>query len=74
VVWRDGAAADAEQVLAHLDAQGLSRYDMPEFLLDLEQIPLTASGKIRKRDIVDWIEEGRALPKPVRWKPGSHET
>ncbi len=74
VVWRDGAAADAEQVLAHLDAQGLSRYDMPEFLLDLEQIPLTASGKILKRDIVDWIEEGRATPKPVRWKPGTRET
>jgi acyl-CoA synthetase len=74
VVWREGASADAQQVLAHLDAQGLSRYDMPEFLLDLEQIPLTASGKIRKRDIVDWIEEGRATPKPVRWKPGKAGT
>ena len=74
VVWRDGASADAEQVLAHLDAQGLSRYDMPEFLLDLEQIPLTASGKIRKRDIVELIAEGRATPRPVQWKPGKTAT
>ena len=73
-VARAARPVDAEQVLAHLEAQGLSRYDMPEFLLELEQIPLTASGKIRKRDIVDWIEEGRASPRPVRWKPGTRET
>jgi acyl-CoA synthetase (AMP-forming)/AMP-acid ligase II len=70
VVWRNGARADPQEVLAHLDANGLSRYDMPEFLLDLEQIPLTASGKIRKRDIVARIQEGRASPTPVRWNPG----
>ena len=40
----------------------------------LDQMPLTASGKIIKRDLVDWIEEGRATPKPVRWSWGMRET
>jgi acyl-CoA synthetase len=53
-------------MLAHLDAQGLSKYDMPEYFLDLDHIPLTPSGKIRKRDIVDAIVAGRAVPQPVR--------
>jgi acyl-CoA synthetase len=53
-------------MLAHLDAVGLSKYDMPEYFLDVDQIPLTPSGKIRKRDIVDWIAQGRVAPTPVR--------
>jgi acyl-CoA synthetase (AMP-forming)/AMP-acid ligase II len=67
VMWRAGARATPAEMLAHLDAAGLSKYDMPEFFLDLEHIPLTSSGKIRKRDIVDHIREGRAVP--VRWSP-----
>jgi acyl-CoA synthetase (AMP-forming)/AMP-acid ligase II len=41
---------------------------MPEFFLPVHEIPLTASGKIRKRDISDWIADGTAKPAPVRWK------
>ena len=41
---------------------GLSKYDMPEFFVEVDEIPLTASGKVRKRDMVDWIAEGRAKP------------
>jgi acyl-CoA synthetase (AMP-forming)/AMP-acid ligase II len=66
VMWRDGARVDAAEMLAHLDAVGLSKYDMPEYFLDVDQIPLTPSGKIRKRDIVDWIAQGRVAPTPVR--------
>ena len=29
---------------------------------------MTASGKIRKRDIVDWIAEGRVTPQPIRFE------
>ena len=47
---------------------GLSKYDMPEFFLQLDEIPLTASGKVRKLDIVDWIADGRAKPAPIRWQ------
>ena len=48
-------------MLAHLDAQGPSKYDMPEYFLDLDQIPLTPSGTIRRRDIVETIARGRAV-------------
>jgi acyl-CoA synthetase len=66
VMWRAGARLEAAEMLAHLDAVGLSKYDMPEYFLDVDQIPLTPSGKIRKRDIVDWIAQGRVAPTPVR--------
>jgi acyl-CoA synthetase len=65
VMWRAGARLEAAEMLAHLDAVGLSKYDMPEYFLDIDQIPLTPSGKIRKRDIVDWIAQGRVAPTPV---------
>jgi acyl-CoA synthetase len=66
VMWRRGARVEPAEMLAHLDAMGLSKYDMPEYLLELDHIPLTPSGKMRKRDIVDWIAEGRAVPEPMR--------
>jgi len=71
VMWRAGARVDAAEMLAHLDAVGLSKYDMPEYFLDVDQIPLTPSGKIRKRDIVDWIAQGRVAPTPVRGPAGT---
>ena len=54
-------------MLAHLDAAGLSRYDMPEYFLCLETMPLTASGKILKRALAEQIAEGALVPEPVRW-------
>lgn len=68
VVARDGATLDPGQILAHLDAAGLSKYDMPEYFLALDEIPLTASGKILKRELVDWIADGRVSPQPVRFE------
>jgi acyl-CoA synthetase len=66
VMRRAGAPLAPAEMLAHLDAQGLSKYDMPEYFLDLDHIPLTPSGKIRKRDIVEAIAQGRAVPQSVR--------
>jgi acyl-CoA synthetase (AMP-forming)/AMP-acid ligase II len=66
VMWRAGARIGAAEMLGHLDAMGLSKYDMPEYFLDVDQIPLTPSGKVRKRDIADAIAQGRAVPTPVR--------
>lgn len=68
VMFRPGQRSDPEDLLRHLDDRGLSKYDMPEFFLQVDEIPLTASGKLRKRDIVDWIADGRAKPMPIRWK------
>jgi acyl-CoA synthetase (AMP-forming)/AMP-acid ligase II len=69
VMLRAGRHVSAAQLLEHLDASGLSRYDMPEYFLQLDEIPLTASGKILKRDLVALIQEGRLTPTPIRWQP-----
>ncbi len=69
VMLRNGAAVAPEEILAHLDRSGLSRYDMPEYFLKLDEIPLTASGKILKRDIVAQIADGKVVPTPIRFVP-----
>jgi acyl-CoA synthetase (AMP-forming)/AMP-acid ligase II len=69
VMFKPGKAASPEEILRHLDHLGLSKYDMPEFFLAVEEIPLTASGKVRKRDVVDWIAAGRAIPTAIRFQP-----
>jgi acyl-CoA synthetase (AMP-forming)/AMP-acid ligase II len=66
VVVRSDMQAEPETILEHLDASGLSRYDMPEFFLQLSEMPLTASGKLLKRALVQWVAEGRVQPVPVR--------
>ena len=58
---------DAETLLAHLDAQGLSRFDMPEYFLRLDAFPLTASGKILKRVLVEQAKRGEIAPTPIRY-------
>lgn len=68
VMMRPGKSVDALEILKHLDDVGLSKYDMPEFFLRVDEIPLTASGKVRKRDVTDWIAEGRVTPEPVRFQ------
>jgi acyl-CoA synthetase len=68
-IARDGAAIAADALLAHLDRAGLSRYDMPEYLIALPEFPLTPSGKILKRELVDWVKTGRIAPAPVRFQP-----
>lgn len=67
VVLRNGRQMSPDDIFQHLDQKGLSRYDMPEFFLTLDDIPLTASGKIRKRDITDWIASGLVKPIPICW-------
>jgi acyl-CoA synthetase len=62
-----GAVAPLE-ILAHLDDQGLSKYDMPEFFLELDSFPLTASGKVLKRRLIEMVAQGTLEPRPVRWQ------
>ena len=69
VVTRENMAVEPEAILRHLDAAGLSKYDMPEFILPLEEMPLTASGKVIKRELVRLVEDGRERPLPVRFLP-----
>jgi acyl-CoA synthetase len=74
VTVRAGARVEPGELLDHLDSAGLSKYDMPEYVLALDSIPLTPSGKIRKRDIADLIAQGRLAPVPVRWQTKSSES
>jgi len=70
VIPQDGESVEPEELLGHLDRAGLSRYDMPEYFIAMESFPLTASGKILKRELVEWAKNGRIRPKPVRWDGG----
>ncbi len=68
VVTADGHKVQPEALLDHLDTLGLSRYDMPEYILFLDELPLTPSGKITKRALVKWVEDGRYKPIPIRYQ------
>jgi acyl-CoA synthetase len=63
-----GEAPDAGELLAHLFEAGLSKFDMPEYFVALDAFPLTASGKILKRELAAWAREGRILPEPCRFE------
>ncbi|MBT2550505.1 o-succinylbenzoate--CoA ligase [Arthrobacter sp. ISL-65] len=50
VVVRDGASLTEQQVHAHLDGR-LARYKIPKAVVFVDEMPRTASGKIRKKDL-----------------------
>lgn len=57
----------AGDMLSHLARGGLSKFDMPEWYLVLDQMPLTASGKILKRELAEMVKRGEIVPQPVRY-------
>ena len=59
---------EGQNVLSHLFNEGLSIYDMPEYYIAISDFPLTASGKILKRELAEWAKEGRISPDPIRFK------
>ena len=68
VLKRTAGDLDPNEVLQHLYAVGLSKYDMPEFFIVMPAFPLTASGKILKRELIEMTKRGELQPTPVRWK------
>ena len=64
----EGPALAAEELLEHLAQSGLSKFDMPEYYLVLDEFPLTPSGKILKRELMAWTQAGRIQPQPIRYK------
>src|SRR3954454_20052651 len=66
VVMRDEVPLDPGELVRHLAAMGLPRSEMPEFMLQLDRMPLTASSKIVKRELIKGVAEGRLTPLPVR--------
>jgi len=67
IIGHDSAPA-AEEILAHLAREGLSKFDMPEYFLVVSEFPMTASGKILKRELTEWVRNGRLQPQPVRYR------
>jgi acyl-CoA synthetase len=63
------AASLPIELLSHLGREGLSKYDMPEFFVRLDEFPLTASGKILKRNLVEMVKRGELAPEPIRFQP-----
>jgi acyl-CoA synthetase len=63
-----GEAPKAGELLQHLFEAGLSKFDMPEYFVALDAFPLTASGKILKRELAAWARDGRIVPEPCRFE------
>src|SRR5262245_50934706 len=57
--------AAARELIDHLGREGLSKYDMPEYFVRLDAFPLTASGKILKRELIDMVKRGELAPEPI---------
>ena len=57
---------EAAVLLRHLAEEGLSKYDMPEYFVRMEAFPMTASGKILKRELEQMVRRGDLTPVPVR--------
>jgi acyl-CoA synthetase len=71
VVLRKNKRVEPGAILQHLDMAGLSKYDMPEFIMSVKEMPLTASGKVIKRELVRRVAEDSLRPVPVRFRPPS---
>lgn len=73
VTCRNDASLSAAEVLEHLYQIGLSKYDMPEFFIQLPAFPLTASGKVLKRELKDMVIRKEIEPKAVRFTTRSEQ-
>lgn len=51
-----------EVLLKHMASKGLSKFEMPEWFVVLQDFPLTASGKVLKRKILQQIQEDIIQP------------
>lgn len=66
VITRDGASVSAQEILAHLLEFGLSKYDLPEHFIVMSSFPMTASGKILKRELIELTRAGKLVPHALR--------
>ncbi|MFL9895157.1 MULTISPECIES: class I adenylate-forming enzyme family protein [Paraburkholderia] len=67
VIVKKNELVTSEQMFAHLASCGLSKYDMPEYFLLVDNFPLTPSGKVLKRKLVEMTSRGDLKPRPVRY-------
>jgi acyl-CoA synthetase len=62
-----GAVAP-DELLEHLAREGVSRFDMPEYFARFDSFPLTASGKILKRELAAMGRRDEIDMMPVRYQ------
>jgi acyl-CoA synthetase len=67
IIPKKGKTPEPMEVLDFLYKNGLSKYDMPEYFCNMEAFPLTASGKILKRSLVENVKNGSLKPTPMKW-------
>lgn len=53
VIPRNGAAVGLRELRAHLVARGLAKFKLPEMLVVRDELPRTASGKVKKAPLRD---------------------
>lgn len=58
VIAKDGAALRGDEILRHLREAGLSKSSLPEHFVVLPAFPLTASGKVLRRVLVEMTNNG----------------
>jgi len=68
IVPQGTASPQPMALLAHLRESGLSIYDMPEYFVALSEFPLTASGKVLKRELAQLARDGKIAPEPIEWR------
>lgn len=68
IIAQDSVQMTAQTVMQHLHDVGLSKYDMPEYFIQMPAFPLTASGKILKRELKEMAARQDINPQAVRWK------
>lgn len=74
IICNEDRSTTPDQILAHLAQEGLSKFDMPEYFAVVNELPLTASGKILKRELVRWVQTGLLKPEPVRYRATERAT
>lgn len=55
VLLRDGAMLSFDQMFAHLVAQDIAKYKLPERLEIFDDFPLSTFGKVSKKDLVESV-------------------
>jgi acyl-CoA synthetase (AMP-forming)/AMP-acid ligase II len=57
VVLRENASADADELKAHVK-DNLARYKVPREIITLDELPRNATGKVLKRELFEYDEDG----------------
>lgn len=61
------SSMEATDILKYLKTEGLATYYMPEYIVQIDEMPVTSTGKILKRTLLSMLDDGQLTPLPVRW-------